>query len=291
MAYEGLIRSIFFFTVLILVGYAETKAARRPLTVSKKERWFNNLGIIFLSSLLLKLIVPLAATGVAVAAAAKDWGLFNSLQLSPWVTIPLSILLLDLVVYLQHLMFHATPVLWRLHMVHHADLDLDASSGLRLHPLEILISMGIKMTVVAALGIPVLAVLIFEIILNATAMFNHGNLRLTDKLDRRLRLITVTPDMHRVHHSVLIRETNSNFGFNFPWWDRLFGTYRAQPAAGHELMTIGLSQFRTVEQVTLLKLLVLPFTGEEGRYSLKYIGKNPDPKKSHPDNFKSGENS
>ncbi len=291
MEYEGLIRSIFFFTVLILVGYAETKAARRPLTVSKKERWFNNLGIIFLSTLLLRLTIPLAATGVAVAAAAKDWGLFNSLQLSPWVTIPLAILILDLVVYLQHLMFHATPILWRLHMVHHADLDLDASSGLRFHPLEILISMGIKMAVVAALGIPVLAVLIFEITLNATAMFNHGNIHLPEKVDRILRLITVTPDMHRVHHSVLIRETNSNFGFNFPWWDRLFGTYRAQPAAGHELMTIGLSQFRTVEQVTLLKLLILPFTGEEGRYSLRYIGKNPSVKKSHPDNFKSGENS
>ncbi|MFK5925231.1 MAG: sterol desaturase family protein [Desulfuromusa sp.] len=275
MAYEGLIRSIFFFTVLILVGYAEIKVARRPLTVAKKVRWFNNLGIIFLSSLLLKLTVPVAAIGVAVAAAAKGWGLFNSYDLSPWLTIPLSILLLDLVVYLQHLMFHATPVLWRLHMVHHADLDLDASSGLRFHPLEILISMGIKMTVVAALGIPVIAVFIFEITLNATAMFNHGNIYLPEKVDRILRLFTVTPDMHRVHHSVLIRETNSNFGFNFPWWDRLFGTYRAQPAAGHELMTIGLSQFRKAEQVTLLKLLLLPFTGDEGRYSLKYIGQNP----------------
>ncbi len=278
MEYEEVIRSIFFFTVLILVAYGERFVPRRALTVSKTGRWFNNLGIIFLSSLLLKLTVPLAATGVAVAAAAKDWGLFNSLQLSLWVAIPVSILILDLVVYLQHLMFHAVPILWRLHMVHHADLDLDVTSGLRFHPLEILISMGIKMTVIAALGIPVLAVLIFEILLNATAMFNHGNLRLTDKLDRRLRLITVTPDMHRVHHSVRIRETNSNFGFNFPWWDRLFGTYRAQPAAGHELMTIGLSQYRKAEQVTLLKLLILPFTGEEGRYSLKYIGKNPTKK-------------
>ncbi|MCK5825833.1 MAG: sterol desaturase family protein [Desulfuromusa sp.] len=279
MAHEGLIRTIFFFTVLILVAYGETVAPQRKLTVAKTGRWFNNLGIIFLSSLLLKLTVPIAATGIAAAAAAKNWGLFNSFDLSPGVAIPLSILILDLVVYLQHLMFHAVPILWRLHMVHHADLDLDVTSGLRFHPLEILISMGIKMTVVAALGIPVLAVLIFEVILNATAMFNHGNLRLTDKLDRRLRLITVTPDMHRVHHSVLIRETNSNFGFNFPWWDRLFGTYRAQPVAGHEQMSIGLSQFRKVEQITLMKLLILPFTGDEGRYSLKYIGKNPTPKK------------
>jgi len=275
MAYEGLIRSIFFFTVLILVGYVETRAARRPLTVSKKGRWFNNLSIIFLSSLLLKLAVPVAATGIAAAAAAKGWGLFNSYDFSPWLTIPLSILLLDLVVYLQHLMFHATPILWRLHMVHHADLDLDVTSGLRFHPLEILLSMGIKMAVVAALGIPVIAVLIFEITLNATAMFNHGNIHLPEKVDRILRLFTVTPDMHRVHHSVLIRETNSNFGFNFPWWDRLCGTYRSQPAAGHNDMTIGLSQFRKAEQVTLLKLLILPFIGAAGRYSLKYIGKDP----------------
>ncbi len=281
MAYEGLIRGFFFFTVLFLVGYTETKVTRRQLTVAKKGRWFNNLGIIFLSSLLLKLTVPIAATGIAAAAAAKGWGLFNYLELTPWLTIPLSILILDLVIYLQHLTFHAVPILWRLHMVHHADLDLDVTSGLRFHPLEIILSMGVKMTVVAALGIPVLAVLIFEIILNATAMFNHGNIHLSDKLDRYLRLLTVTPDMHRVHHSVLIRETNSNFGFNFPWWDRLCGTYRAQPAAGHEQMTIGLSQFRKAEQVTLLKLLILPFTGEEGRYSLKYIGKDPTSKSDH----------
>ena len=284
MAYEGLIRGFFFFTVLFLVGYTETKVTRRQLTVSKKGRWFNNLGIIFLSSLLLKLTVPIAATGIAAAAAAKGWGLFNYLELTPWLTIPLSILVLDLVIYLQHLTFHAVPILWRLHMVHHADLDLDVTSGLRFHPLEIILSMGVKMTVVAALGIPVLAVLIFEIILNATAMFNHGNIHLSDKLDRYLRLLTVTPDMHRVHHSVLIRETNSNFGFNFPWWDRLCGTYRAQPAAGHEQMTIGLSQFRKAEQVTLLKLLILPFTGEEGRYSLKYIGKDPTRQKKDDDN-------
>ena len=284
MAYEGLIRSIFFFTILTIVAYAEIRFPRRQLSVSKSGRWFNNLGIIFFSNLLLKLVVPVAATGVAVAAAAKDWGMFNTLQLSPWVTIPLSILILDLAIYLQHLMFHATPILWRLHMVHHTDLDLDVTSGLRLHPLEILLSMGIKMVVVAALGIPVLAVIIFEITLNATAMFNHGNIHLPDKLDHYLRLVTVTPDMHRVHHSVLIRETNSNFGFNFPWWDRLFGTYRAQPAAGHEQMTIGLSPFRKVEQITLLKLLTLPFTEEGGRYSLKYIGKTPTPKKKDSDN-------
>ncbi|MCK5793537.1 MAG: sterol desaturase family protein [Anaerolineales bacterium] len=286
MAYEGLIRGIFFFTVLVLVAYAEIRCGRRQLTVSKTGRWFNNLGIIFLSSLFLKLAIPIAATGVAAVAAAKGWGLFNYLELSLWLTIPISILILDLVIYLQHLMFHAVPILWRLHMVHHADLDLDVTSGLRFHPLEIILSMGIKMAVVAALGIPIIAVLVFEITLNATAMFNHGNIHLPDKLDRYLRLLTVTPDMHRVHHSVLIRETNSNFGFNFPWWDRLCGTYRAQPAAGHNDMIIGLSQFRKVEQVTLLRLLILPFSGDEGRYSLKYIGKDPTSQKRGYDNFK-----
>ncbi len=274
LEYETQIRIIFFFTVLVIMALGETVIARRQLSVSKPGRWFNNLGIILLGSILVKLTFPVTAMGVAAAAATKDWGLFNSLQIPSWGAILLSILILDLVIYLQHLMFHAVPILWRLHMVHHADLDLDVTSGLRFHPIEIIISMGIKMVVVAALGTPILAVLIFEIILNATAMFNHGNIRLPDKLDRRLRLLVVTPDMHRVHHSVLIRETNSNFGFSFPWWDRLFGTYRAQPVAGHEKMTIGLSQFRKVKQVSLLKLLVLPFTGEEGRYSLKYIGEN-----------------
>ncbi len=276
MAYEGWIRGIFFFSVLILVGYAETRVARRELTVAKKGRWFNNLGIIFLSSLLLKLTIPVAATGVAAAAEAKGWGLFNLYHLSPWLTIPLSILLLDLGIYLQHLMFHAVPILWRLHMVHHADLDLDVTSGLRFHPLEILLSMGIKMAIVAALGIPVVAVLIFEITLNATAMFNHGNIYLPEKVDRLLRLLTVTPDMHRVHHSVIIRETNSNFGFNFPWWDRICGTYRDQPVAGHDKMTIGLSQFRSAEQLTLPKLILLPVNGKIGAYTLKDIGRDPD---------------
>jgi len=276
MAYEGLIRGVFFFTVLILVGYAETRVARRKLTVSKKGRWFNNLGIIFLGSLLLKLTIPVAATGVAAAAEAKGWGLFNLYHLPPWLTIPVSILLLDLAIYLQHLMFHAVPILWRLHMVHHADLDLDVSSGLRFHPLEILLSMGIKMAGIAALGVPVIAVLIFEITLNATAMFNHGNIYLPKKVDRFLRLLTVTPDMHRVHHSVIIRETNSNFGFNFPWWDHICGTYRNQPVTGHEKMTLGLSQFRSAEQLTFAKLILLPVRGEIGPYTLKDIGRNPE---------------
>ena len=273
---ETQIRILFFFAILLLVAVWEFAAPRRRLTVSKVGRWFNNLGIIFIDSLLVKLLFPVAAMGVAAAAHKNGWGLFNYLQIPAGLSVLMSVLILDLIIYLQHLMFHAVPVLWRLHMVHHADLDIDVTTGLRFHPIEIILSMLIKMTAVAALGPPVLAVLIFEISLNGTAMFNHGNIRLSEKIDRYLRLLVVTPDMHRVHHSVIIRETNSNFGFNFPWWDRLFGTYRAQPVAGHTGMTIGLSQFRKVKQVTLPQLLLLPFTGKAGRYSLNYIGRNPD---------------
>jgi len=187
----------------------------------------------------------------------------------------IGILFLDMVIYLQHLMFHAVPLLWRLHMVHHADLDIDVTTGLRFHPIEIFISMGIKVAAVAVIGPPVIAVLAFEVLLNGTAMFNHGNVHMPGGLDRVLRLFVVTPDMHRVHHSVTIRETNSNFGFNFPWWDRIFGTYRAQPVAGHKGMTIGLAQFRDPKRLTLLHLLVLPFTGYPGSYAINKSGMEP----------------
>ena len=254
----------------------EFAAPKRKLTVSRTGRWLNNTGIIFLDSLLVKLLFPVTAIGVAAAAHENGWGLLQYLQLPGWLSLVMSILFLDLIIYLQHLMFHAVPLLWRLHMIHHADLDIDVTTGLRFHPIEILLSMLIKMTVISALGPPVIAVLIFEISLNGTAMFNHGNIRLPETIDRFLRLLLVTPDMHRVHHSVIIRETNSNFGFNFPWWDRMFGTYRAQPVAGHIGMTIGLSQYRNPVQVTFLRLLALPFNGKSGQYSLKYIGKDPE---------------
>ncbi len=272
---EVQLRIVFFVCIMLFVTVWELLAPRRRLTVSKAGRWFTNLTIILLDSFLVKLLFPVAAVGVAMAAQNHGWGLFHILQLPGWLSVLAGVLLLDLVIYLQHVMVHAIPLLWRLHMVHHADLDCDVTTGLRFHPLEILLSMGIKMVVVAGLGIPVLAVLIFEITLNGTAMFNHGNIYLPKKLDHYLRLLVVTPDMHRVHHSVIIRETNSNFGFNFPWWDRLFGTYRAQPVAGHKGMNIGITPYRTATQVTLLCLLLLPFVGEAGRYSLKYIGKDP----------------
>ncbi len=275
MNYEKL-RLLLFISVFVIVAIWEAAASRRQIVVSKPGRWFNNLGIIFLGSILVKLIFPMLALGVAAAAADKGWGLFHYLQIPSFLAGILSILFLDLAIYLQHLMFHAVPLFWRLHMVHHADLELDVSTGLRFHPLEIVLSMSIKMAIVAALGPPVVAVFIFEVVLNATAMFNHGNIHLPESLDARLRLWVVTPDMHRVHHSVIIRETNSNFGFNFPWWDRLFGTYRAQPVVGHTGMTIGLSQFRNVSQVGLWRLLLMPFRDNPGRYSMKYIGKDPE---------------
>jgi sterol desaturase/sphingolipid hydroxylase (fatty acid hydroxylase superfamily) len=179
--------------------------------------------------------------------------------------IVVGIIVLDLTIYLQHVMFHAIPIYWRLHMMHHADLDYDMTTGLRFHPIEIILSMCIKLSIVAILGPPAAAVLIFEIILNCAALFNYGNVSLPKKMDRVLRYLIVTPDMHGVHHSVIIRETNSNYGFNLPWWDRLFGTYCEQPAKGHTHMTIGLSQFREPKRLTLPWLLILPFIGDPGR--------------------------
>jgi len=269
---ETQIKIICFVIVLFFVSIWEVMAPRRQLTVSKTGRWFNNLTIILLDSLVVRILFPVAAVGVSVAAQDHHWGLFNVFQLPRWIVLPMAVLLLDLTIYLQHVMVHAVPLLWRVHMVHHADLDYDVTTGLRFHPVEIMLSMGIKMVVVAGLGLPVLSVLIFEIILNATAMFNHGNIHLPEKIDSYLRLFVVTPDMHRVHHSVIIHETNRNFGFNFPWWDRLFGTYLDQPVDGHTGMSIGISQFRTTEQVTLSRLLLLPFIGKTEQDTSHFFG-------------------
>jgi len=220
------------------------------------------------------------AVGMAILAEARGWGVFNNLSVPLWLAVVLSVVALDFAIYLQHVLFHAVPILWRLHMVHHADLDFDVTTGLRFHTVEILLSMGIKLGVVVLLGSPALAVLLFEVILNATSMFSHGNIRLPAWLDRLLRVFVVTPDMHRVHHSVISRETNSNFGFNLPWWDYLFGTYRAQPAAGHEGMTIGLSQFRDERVDRLHWMLALPFVGSLGKYPINRRGTNREPRKA-----------
>lgn len=261
------------------MALCELVAPRRVLTTSKTVRWISNLSIVFLNTALVRFLFPVLAIPMAIIAAENGWGLLNNLELPFWVTVSLGVLLLDFVIYLQHVMFHAVPTFWRLHMMHHADLDFDVTTGSRFHPIEILLSMGIKISAVVLFGTSALSVLIFEVVLNATSMFNHSNIRLPLGLDRILRLLIVTPDMHRVHHSVVIRETNSNFGFNFPWWDRLLGTYRAQPAAGHEDMTIGLSQFRELKRLNLLWMLFLPFTGTPGHYAINRYGREPGTKK------------
>ncbi len=262
------VRLGFFFGILCLVALWEALMPRRERAVSRWVRWPNNLGIVVINSLLLRILIPLAAIELAVIAADRGWGLLNAIELPWWLAIVVAVLVLDLAIYLQHVMFHAVPALWRLHRMHHADLDFDVTTGARFHPVEILLSMVIKMGVVVALGPPAVAVLIFEVLLNATAMFNHGNIRMPTGLDRILRLVVVTPDMHRVHHSIIARETNSNFGFSFPWWDRLLGTYRAQPAEGHTGMTIGIEQFRDKRELWLDRMLVQPLMGAIGRYPI-----------------------
>ena len=267
-----IIRLGFFLGIFIIMALWEMVGPRRKLTTSKASRWTWNLCITFINPLILRLVFPIAAVAVAIKAQEKGWGLLNLYELPYWVKFAVTILFLDMVVYLQHLMFHAVPLFWKLHMVHHTDLDYDVTTGLRFHPVEIVISMVIKMTAVAALGPPPGAVVAFEVILNGMAMFNHGNVRLHLGVDRVLRRLVVTPDMHRVHHSIYPRETNSNFGFNLSWWDRLFGTYKAQPTDGHEGMTIGLRQFRESKELTLPGLLLLPFTGKQGNYAINRRG-------------------
>lgn len=242
------------------VAWWEVSAPRRKLTVAKWLRWRNNLALIFVNAILLRLLIPVTATGMAAYAVGNQWGLFNQIALPAWLTVCLSIILLDLAIYGQHLALHAFAPLWRLHRAHHADLDLDVTTGLRFHPFEMLLSMLFKLVVIVLLGAPVLSVLLFEIILNAMAMFNHGNITLPRKLDHFLRYLIVTPDMHRVHHSVIPAEMNRNFGFNLAIWDRLFATYRDQPQDGHDQMMIGLSQWRNPKFCSqLMNILRMPF--------------------------------
>jgi len=218
---------------------------------------------------LLRVVFPVAAVGVAEYAQLSQWGLFNEVGAHPVVALVVSVIVLDMAIYLQHVMFHAVPLLWRLHRVHHADLDFDVTTGARFHPVEILLSMLIKFAVIVLLGPPLAAVVIFEVLLNAMAMFNHSNVQLPLVLDGVLRRVIVTPDMHRVHHSHLANETNSNFGFNLSVWDRLFGTYLAQPAAGHAGMVIGIDTFRDPAQcVKLSGILLMPFTGKVTDYAI-----------------------
>lgn len=268
LAIESNLRLAVFLGVLAAMALWEIAAPRRRRDIPRVIRWTNNLALVVVDTAILRLTFPILAVSLAAIAEERGWGLFNNFDAPVWVSIVVSMLLLDLAIYLQHVMFHAVPGLWRLHRMHHADLDFDVTTGLRFHPVEILISMGIKLAAVAALGPPAVAVLLFEVLLNATALFNHANINLPRQIDRALRLIVVTPDMHRVHHSVDPIETNSNYGFNLPWWDHLLGTYRAQPAKGHQGMEIGIEQFRTRRDLWLDRMLIQPVRGPASGHAL-----------------------
>lgn len=268
-ANEVPIRLGFFFGIFAVMALWELAAPRRRLSQPKGVRWANNIGLVVFNSFLVRLVFPLAAVGMAVFAREQGWGVLNYFAVPHWLAVLAAVIVLDFFIWLQHVMVHAVPALWRLHRMHHADLDFDVTTGARFHPLEILLSMLIKFAVIAVLGPPVLAVIVFEVLLNATSMFNHSNVRIPAGVDRVLRLFVVTPDMHRVHHSVEDDETNSNFGFNLPWWDRLFGTYRAQPRAGHEGMTIGIRTFRDGKWCSWLTgMLAMPFVGRISDYAI-----------------------
>jgi sterol desaturase/sphingolipid hydroxylase (fatty acid hydroxylase superfamily) len=267
---EAAIRIGSFVSLLLALATWEALAQRRKLTASKTARWFGNFALLAINSVAVRLAFAVGIVGVASEAQAQQWGLFNNIDLPNWLEIVLAVVLLDFAIYLQHVLFHAVPLLWRLHMVHHADPDFDVTTGLRFHTLEIALSLGIKVVAVILLGAAPLAVLLFEVLLNATSMFSHSNVRMPAWIDSALRCFVVTPDMHRVHHSMIPQETNSNYGFNVPWWDYLLGTYRAQPRDGHEAMRIGLEKIPASQAVGLHWLLALPFVGE------RLVGQKPE---------------
>lgn len=275
LTYEPAIRLGAFAGIFAAMALWEVLAPRRAQAIGRLQRWPGNLSIVVLYSVLVRLVFPIAAVGVALYADTQHWGLLNALHTPAWLAFIASVLLLDLAIYLQHVLLHAVPGLWRLHRMHHTDLEFDLTTGVRFHPVEILLSMVFKLGVIAALGAPAVAVLIFEVVLNATSLFNHGNVRLLQRLDGALRWVLVTPDMHRVHHSWYPNETNSNFGFNLSWWDRLFGTYRAQPRDGHLGMTIGINQFREPRELRLDRMLWQPFHGPVNSYPINVRQENP----------------
>jgi sterol desaturase/sphingolipid hydroxylase (fatty acid hydroxylase superfamily) len=268
LQHEPLIRLGAFLGVFVAVALWEVYSPRRLTAYRRLARWPHNLGLLIVDIGVLRLLAPGVAITVAVAGEARGWGLLNTFAVPTWIAVLVSVALLDLVIYFQHVMFHAVPTLWRLHRVHHADLDFDVTTGVRFHPVEILISTAIKCAAVAAIGAPAIAVLLFEVVLNASAMFNHANASVWRRVEPWLRWLVVTPDMHRVHHSVVYEESSSNFGFNLPWWDRIFATYRAQPKAGHDAMTIGVDAFRTADELRLDRLLLQPLRETPGQYPI-----------------------
>ena len=269
LGHEPIVRLGFFVGIFALVGLWELLSPRRALTLPRTLRWRSNLGLVALNTVLLRLLFPAAAVGVAGFCATKGWGLFHHFAVPFWLAVPLAVVAMDFVIWLQHVMVHAVPLLWRLHQVHHADLDYDLTTGARFHPIEMVLSMLIKFATITVLGPPVVAVVVFEAMLNATAMFNHGNIRLPAKLDGLLRWVLVTPDMHRIHHSVEEDECNANFGFSLTWWDRLFGTYRAQARAPQTSMSLGIHGHTDPREVAHLgRMLLMPFKAEAGGYAI-----------------------
>jgi sterol desaturase/sphingolipid hydroxylase (fatty acid hydroxylase superfamily) len=267
---EPLIRLVAFVVVFAALAIGEVAAPRRSRLNSRLRRWPSNLAVSALNTGFVRVMFPATVVSLALIRERQHWGLLNSMPIPWWLAVLASVILFDLAIYLQHVMFHAVPALWRVHRMHHADLDFDVTTGARFHPIEIALSMLIKFGLVVTLGAPAVGVLIFEVLLNATSMLNHGNIRLPLRLDRYVRWLVVTPDMHRVHHSIVVGETNSNFGFNLPWWDRLLGTYRDQPAAGHDIMIIGIEQFRDARELWLDRMLLQPFRGPAGRYPITW---------------------
>ena len=261
---EENLRLICFLSVLAIMCLWEVLAPRKARTSQRSLRWPNNIALVILNTVLLRFLFPVAAVSMAHISKTQGMGLFNIIEAPFFIQVIASILLLDLLIYLQHIMFHKVGFFWRLHRVHHADVDIDVTTGSRFHPIEIFLSMGLKIFFVMLIGPPIIAVILFEIILNATAMFNHSNVRIPIPLDKLLRLLVVTPDMHRVHHSVIQRETDSNYGFNVPWWDRIFRTYNDQPQEGHDQMTIGLKEFPDPKKTSPLHhMLLMPFKKDE----------------------------
>lgn len=258
LEYEAWVRMSAFMAVLVVMASLEVLAPRRRSEIPRLLRWSNNIALVVLDTVVVRLVFPVLAVALAVVVEDRGWGILNVLPVPDWFAFVASMLAFDLAIYLQHVMFHAVPALWRVHRVHHADLEFDVTTGLRFHPVEILLSMAFKLLVVVALGPPAAAVLLFEVLLNATSLFNHSNIRIPDGIDRALRWVIVTPDMHRVHHSVHGQESNSNFGFNLPWWDRLLGTYIAQPRATHERMSVGVDDFRTRRDLWIDRMLLQP---------------------------------
>jgi sterol desaturase/sphingolipid hydroxylase (fatty acid hydroxylase superfamily) len=256
---EATVRFLAFACVFSACAILEACFPRRKRRWPRLRRWVNHVGIAGVNQLIARIVLPTSAVAVAAYCATQSWGLLNLVNWPGALEWLLGLLLLDLAIYGQHVMFHRVPFFWRFHLMHHADTDFDVTTGIRFHPLSILLSAAIKLGVVFILGPPVIAVVVFEILLNASSMFNHSNLHIPLHIDRWLRLVIVTPDVHRVHHSTDPCETNSNYGFNFPWWDRLFSTYTAQPASPHEEMALGLSQFRDGQELNVVRLLTQPF--------------------------------